>query len=91
MTRRTHSHPRDRTPLLDWRDRIVLDPAVLAGKPVVKGTRIAVEFVVDLLAQGWTTEQILKEYDHLTADDVLACLAYAGDVMRSEIVHPPEP
>ena len=91
MTRRTHSHPREGPPLLDWRDRIVLDPAVLAGKPVVKGTRIAVEFVVDLLAQGWTTEQILKEYDHLTADDVLACLAYAGDVMRSETVHPPEP
>lgn len=77
--------------MLDWRDRIVLDPTVLAGKPVVKGTRMAVEFVVDLLAQGWTTEQILKEYDHLAADDVLACLACAGDVMRSEIVHPPEP
>ena len=91
MTRRAHPHPREGPPLPDWRDRIVLDPTVLTGKPVIKGTRIAVEFVVDLLAQGWTTEQILQQYDHLTADDVLACLAYASDVMRSEIVHPPEP
>ena len=54
-------------------DRIAVDPDVLVGKPVIKGTRIAVEFVVDLMARGWTTEQILDEYDHLTTEDVRAC------------------
>lgn len=54
------------------------------GKPVVKGTRIAVEFVIDLLARGWSVEQILQEYDHLTAEDIQACLAYAGEMLKSE-------
>ncbi len=69
---------------MDWKDRIIVDPKVLAGKPVIRGTRIAVEFVVDLLGRGWTTEQILREYDHLTREDIQACLAYAGDVLKSE-------
>ena len=51
-------------------DRITIDPAILVGKPVIKGTRIAVEFVVKLLRQGWTTEQILSQYDHLTRENV---------------------
>ncbi len=45
------------------------------------------EFVVDLLGRGWTVEQILREYDHLTPEDVQACLAYAGDVLKSEKVY----
>ncbi len=72
---------------MQWQDRVAVDPEVLVGKPVVKGTRIAVELVVGLLAQGWTVEQILEEYDHLTAADVQACLAYATDVLRSERVY----
>jgi uncharacterized protein (DUF433 family) len=63
---------------MNWHDRITVNPKVLVGKPVVKGTRIPVEFVVDLLARGWTNEQILREYDHLTPDDIQACLAYAS-------------
>jgi uncharacterized protein (DUF433 family) len=59
---------------MKWQDRIVIDKKVLVGKPVIKGTRMAVEFVIDLLARGWTTEQILHEYDHLTAEDIQACL-----------------
>lgn len=47
---------------MDWHDRISVDPKVLVGKPVIKGTRIAVEFVIDLLGRGWTMEQILHEY-----------------------------
>lgn len=73
---------------MSWQERIVLDPAILTGKPTIKGTRIAVEFVVDLLARGWTTEDILSEYDHLTADDIQACLAYASDMLQSERVYP---
>jgi uncharacterized protein (DUF433 family) len=71
---------------LDWRNRISVDPKVLVGKPVIKGTRIAVEFVIDLLGRGWTKEQILREYDHLSAEDIQACLAYAGEVLKLERV-----
>jgi uncharacterized protein (DUF433 family) len=62
-------------------------PESLVGKPVIKGTRIAVEFVVDLLGRGWTTEQILREYDHLSPKDIQACLAYASEVLKSECVY----
>ena len=72
---------------MDWKERIIVDPKVLVGKPVIRGTRIAVEFVVDLLGRGWTTEEILREYDHLTTEDVQACLAYAGEVLKSERVY----
>jgi len=68
-------------------ERIVVDPSVLAGKPIVKGTRISVEFVIDLLARGWTSEEILREYDHLTREDIQACLAYASEVLQSERVY----
>lgn len=73
---------------MDWRERIVVDPKVLAGKPIVKGTRMAVEFVIDLLGRGWTVEQVLEQYDHLSRDDVQACLAYAGEVLKAERVYP---
>ena len=72
---------------MNWRDRIVVDPDVLVGKPVVKGTRISVELVVDLLARGYTKEQELEQYDHLTAEDVQACLAYAAEILQSEKVY----
>jgi len=62
----------------------VADPDVLVGKPVIKGTRISVELVMDLLAGGYTPDQILQQYDHLTRDDIHACLAYAREVIRSE-------
>ena len=68
-------------------DRIVFDPAVLGGKPIIKGTRISVEFVIDLLARGWSTEEILREYDHLSQEDIQACLAYASEVLQSERVY----
>jgi uncharacterized protein (DUF433 family) len=72
---------------MNWNERITIDPKVLVGKPVIKGTRISVEFVVDLLGRGWSAEQILKEYDHLTPEDIQACLAYAGDLLKSERVY----
>lgn len=72
---------------MKWQERIVIDPKILVGKPVIKGTRISVEFVVDLLGRGWTTEQILREYDHLTPEDIRACLAYASEVLKSEQVY----
>ena len=73
---------------MDWRERIVIDPSILVGKPVVRGTRISVEFVIDLLARGWSVEQVLQEYDHLRLEDVRACLSYARDVLAGERVYP---
>jgi uncharacterized protein (DUF433 family) len=63
---------------MNWKDRIVVDPQILVGKPIVKGTRLAVEFIIDLLAQGWTEEEILRNYPGLARRDVQACRAYAG-------------
>ena len=57
---------------MDWHDHITVDPGVLAGKPVVKGTRIAVEMVIDLLAAGWTQQQILDSYPTLNTEGVRA-------------------
>lgn len=68
--------------------RIALDPDVLAGKPVVRGTRIAVEFVIGLMADGWSEADILANYPGLGHDDILACLAYARDALGAEKVFP---
>ncbi len=68
--------------------RISLAPDVLAGKPVVRGTRLSVEFVIGLLAAGWNEADILTNYPNLTHDDVIACLAYARDVLSGEKVYP---
>jgi len=69
-------------------DRITIDSDVLAGKPVIRCTRLPVEFVVGLLAQGWSVEDVLKEYDHVTRDDVQACLAYAHQLLADEKLYP---
>jgi uncharacterized protein (DUF433 family) len=68
-----------------------VDPRVLAGKPIVKGTRISVELVIDLLAAGWTSEQLLDSYPTLGAGDVRACLAYASELLHGEKVFPLQP
>jgi uncharacterized protein (DUF433 family) len=75
---------------MSWQERITVDPDVLVGKPIIRGTRISVEFVVDLLGRGWTVEQVLQEYDHLAPQDIQACLAYASEVLKSERVLPKE-
>lgn len=62
-------------------DRIALDPRVMAGKPVVKGTRLTVEYILNLLAHGATVPEILKEYSGLTPEDIQACLMFAAVCM----------
>ncbi|MEJ2735292.1 MAG: DUF433 domain-containing protein [Anaerolineae bacterium] len=62
---------------MDWQERINIDPDVLVGKPILRGTRLAVEFIIDLLAQGWTEGEILRNYPGLTHQDVQACLGRA--------------
>jgi uncharacterized protein (DUF433 family) len=69
-------------------DRIIIDPGILVGKPVIRGTRIAVEFVIDLLAEGWSHHQILSNYPHLVPEDIAACLRYARSMMKRERVYP---
>jgi uncharacterized protein (DUF433 family) len=77
-----------RSPGRDWERHIVLDPAVLTGKPIVKGTRLAVEFVLGLLAQGWSGGEIRRNYPGLTQVQILACVAYAQARLSEEkVVH----
>lgn len=71
-------------------ERIIVDPEILVGKPVIKGTRLAVEFVVGLLAEGWSVDGILANYPGLTSEDIRACLGYAKRLREAEKVYPPE-
>jgi len=73
---------------MTWNERIVVAPDILVGKPVIKGSRLAVEFIVDLLAQGWSEREILKNYPSLTLDDIRASLTYASASLHEEGVHP---
>lgn len=73
---------------MDWQDRIIVDPKILVGKPVIKGTRLAVEFIVDLLAQGWSEAEILHSYPGLTHEDITACLKYATSILKAEKIYP---
>ena len=68
--------------------RISLEPDVLAGKPVIRGTRLSVEFVIGLMADGWSEADILGNYPGMTHDDIIACPAYARDTLSSEKVFP---
>jgi uncharacterized protein (DUF433 family) len=68
--------------------RIALAPDVLAGKPVIRGTRLSVEFVISLMADGWSEADILANYPDVTHEDVIACFAYARDALSSEKVFP---
>jgi uncharacterized protein (DUF433 family) len=71
-----------------WEERITVDPALLVGKPVIKGTRLAVEFIVELLANNWSFDDIIASYPGITKDDILACLSYAHERLSSERVYP---
>jgi uncharacterized protein (DUF433 family) len=71
-----------------WQQRIVCDPEILVGKPVVKGTRLSVEFVIDLLSQGWDESDILKNYPSLTKEDIRACLSFAREILSAERIYP---
>ena len=63
----------------DWKTRITVNPEILAGKPIIKGTRISVEHILDLLANGWTIEAILENYPHLKRKDITAVQKYAKE------------
>lgn len=69
---------------MEWRDRIEVNPAVLVGKPIIKGTRISVELILDRFADGWSMEDILASYTHLSREDVLAALSFATELFKEE-------
>jgi uncharacterized protein (DUF433 family) len=72
---------------MDWQDRITLNPEVLVGKPVIKGTRLAVEFIIDLFAQGWSIDEVLRNYPGITIADIQACFAYASASLKAAKVY----
>jgi uncharacterized protein (DUF433 family) len=72
---------------MDWRQYIHSDPEILLGKPVVKGTRLAVDFILDLFAAGWTEEQVLENYPTLTPEALQAVFAFAAECMREEVLY----
>ncbi len=80
-----NNHPASET--VDWRSHVVIDPAVLGGKPTIKGTRLAIEFVLELMAGGWTDEEILRNYPKLTTASLRAALAYAAQTLRDDRFH----
>lgn len=81
MKRKTYS-------LDQLRERISVNPKVMVGKPVIRGTRIPVELILKMLAQGISEEEILKEYPRLEPEDIKATLAYASAVISNEEIFP---
>ena len=73
---------------MPWSERIVVDPEILAGKPVIRGTRLAVELVLELLAAGQSEQEVLNSYPGLTREDILACLSWASYLAREYRAYP---
>lgn len=73
---------------MTWREHIHSDPEILDGKPVVRGTRLAVDFLLGLLAEGWSTEQILDNYPQLTPEALRSVFAYASEALHDETFYP---
>ena len=69
-------------------ERITLNPKVMVGKPVIKGTRLTAEYILNLLAHGATFEEILQEYDGLVPEDIQACLLFASQSLESTVFMP---
>jgi uncharacterized protein (DUF433 family) len=69
---------------VDWQARIVTSPDTLFGRPVIAGTRIGVDFILDLMAPGWSSQRILDEYPHVKPDDLQAVFAFVRDCLKEE-------
>jgi uncharacterized protein (DUF433 family) len=73
---------------MNWQKHIISDKDILLGKPCIKGTRISVELVLELLASGWTESQLLESYPVLTTDDIKAIFGYLKDCLEQEFYFP---
>jgi uncharacterized protein (DUF433 family) len=69
---------------IDWKQHIAVSPEHLAGKPIIKGTRISVELILDRTADGWSMEDILQSYPTICRDDVLAAHAFAAEIFKED-------
>lgn len=69
-------------------ERIEVNPKIMVGKPVIKGTRLTVQYILNLLAHGASVDEILQEYEGLTKEDVLACLLYASETLEDTTFMP---
>ena len=73
---------------MNWHEHIHTDPAVLAGKPIVKGTRLSVDFLLGLMAEDWTEQRILENYPQLSHESLQAVFAFTAEIMREEEIYP---
>lgn len=73
---------------MNWQEHIISDKEVLLGKPTIKGTRISIELILELLAMGWTEKQILESYPHLTEQNLKAVFAYLKECIQHELFFP---
>lgn len=73
---------------MNWQEHIVSDPNILVGKPTIKGTRISVEFILELFSLGWTEKQILDSYPSISEESVRAVFAYLKDCIQQELYFP---
>jgi uncharacterized protein (DUF433 family) len=80
--------PSDFPAMIHWQDRIHSDPEVLTGKPVIKGTRLSVEFLLERLASGWSTDMLLDNYPELKRQDIQALFAYALECLHDGLLYP---
>jgi len=72
----------------EWKDRIIVEPGVHHGEPCIKGTRVPVSIIVGSMADGQTVEEVIEAYPQLSPEDVRAALAYAADLVRTDIILP---
>lgn len=72
---------------MKYKDRIAINPDILVGKPIIKGTRLSVEFILELLTERWTYEDILKNYPQLSYEDILAAIEYSLELIKEEKVY----
>ncbi len=72
--------------MIKWQDHIHSDPDVLVGKPTIKGTRLAVEFIIELFASGWTEQEVLENYPRLTKDDLASVFAFISDNIKDGLI-----
>lgn len=72
---------------VNWRDYIHADPAILVGKPVVRGTRLSVDFLLKLYGNGWTVQEVMESYPRLTQEAMQAVFAYAAECMSEEALY----
>ena len=68
---------------MNYKDRIISDPNILRGKPIIEGTRISVELILRKLSEGMTIEELLEVYPNLTKEDILAAFSYSADILEN--------